>query len=189
VHNPFEWLEDWIDQVTESGARKSAQLSGRRSVLAYLGRRMVGIALIPMLPFDRSGLARGSDSDSHGGERKEPTDEDCDYWRYCALSGMLCTCCGGTVTSCPAGTEISRVSWVGTCENSKEGRSYLVSYNDCCGKISCGRCHCSNHERERPGYDLGLHNSINWCMANDHNSYHCTVASLVGLAPEPAPKG
>ena len=189
MRNPFELIEGWVDRVAESGARLSAQKTGRRSVLAMLGQAMIGAAVIPMLPFDRSGVARAAESDNKGGKKKEPTDEDCEYWRYCALSGVLCTCCGGSITSCPTGTEISRVSWVGTCENSKEGKSYLVSYNDCCGKISCGRCSCSNHDRERPGYQLGLHNNINWCMANDHNSYHCTVASLVGLAPEPAAKG
>jgi methylamine dehydrogenase light chain len=29
---------------------------------------------------------------------------------------------------------------------------------------------------------MGVHNDINWCMANSSNSYHCTVAAVVGTA-------
>jgi methylamine dehydrogenase light chain len=177
VQNPFDrWLA-WFDRAAEGGARRSAQRVGRRSVLSALGQGMVGAAVLPLLPFDRSHAATDDKK-----KDAEPTDQDCEYWRYCALSGTLCTCCGGSVTSCPPGTEVSKVTWVGTCENKKEGKSYLVSYNDCCGKMSCGRCPCSNHERERPGYRMGLHNNINWCMANGRNAYHCTVAVLVGVA-------
>jgi methylamine dehydrogenase light chain len=29
---------------------------------------------------------------------------------------------------------------------------------------------------------MGVHNDINWCMANASTMYHCTVAAAVGLA-------
>jgi methylamine dehydrogenase light chain len=29
---------------------------------------------------------------------------------------------------------------------------------------------------------MGIHNDINWCMANTSNVYHCTVAVIVGVA-------
>jgi methylamine dehydrogenase light chain len=29
---------------------------------------------------------------------------------------------------------------------------------------------------------MGVHNDINWCMANNSNAYHCTVAAVVGTA-------
>ena len=33
-----------------------------------------------------------------------------------------------------------------------------------------------------PGYRMGAHNDINWCMANQNTMYHCTVAVAVGIA-------
>jgi methylamine dehydrogenase light chain len=29
---------------------------------------------------------------------------------------------------------------------------------------------------------MGVHNDINWCMANSETSYHCTLSILVGAA-------
>jgi hypothetical protein len=29
---------------------------------------------------------------------------------------------------------------------------------------------------------MGVHNDINWCMANTQSMYHCTVSVLVGMA-------
>jgi len=82
----------------------------------------------------------------------------------------------------PAGTEVSKVTWVGTCHNPYDGKSYLISYNDCCGATTCNRCGCNFNEGERPGYRMGVHNDINWCMANSStNTYHCTVAAVVGV--------
>lgn len=184
MKNPLETLAKWFDRAAERQARHTAQRVSRRSVISTLGRAMVGALAVPLLPFDRSSEAYGAEPKK--GEFKNTTDDEaCDYWRYCALSGTLCTCCGGSVTSCPPGAEVSKVTWVGTCQNPTDGKHYLVSYNDCCGKVACGQCPCSNHQRERPGYKMGLHNGINWCMANDRNAYHCTVAALVGIAENP----
>ena len=76
----------------------------------------------------------------------------CDYWRHCAIDGYLCGCCGGSVNSCPPGTEISPVSWIGTCTNPVDGNNYVISYNDCCGKSTCGRCFCNTNEGDKPVY-------------------------------------
>jgi methylamine dehydrogenase light chain len=166
-----------FDQAAETAARKSAQLIGRRSALSLLGKSLIGGALLPVLPFDRSSIARAAE-----GGRAEATDTDCDYWRYCALDGFLCSCCGGSVTACPPGAEPSKVTWVGTCHNAKDGKNYIVSYNDCCGKTTCGRCMCNSNVREKPGYRMGVHNDINWCMANTPSMYHCTVSVIVGVS-------
>ena len=29
---------------------------------------------------------------------------------------------------------------------------------------------------------MGLHNDVNWCMANANKGYHCTVAIVLGSA-------
>lgn len=172
----------WLDAATESATRHTAQSMGRRHVLTRLGTYMVAGTMVPMLPFDRSGGA----AFAFGAEGKDAQDTDdtaCDYWRYCALGGRLCTTCNGSVSECTPGTEASVVTWVGTCENPADGRHYLISYQDCCGGGGCGGevTSCSNNIRERPGYRMGLHNGINWCMANDAQTYHCTVALIVGV--------
>ncbi len=172
-------FEKWLDRFTERRVRHTAQLVGRRSALAKLGTVLVGGAVLPMLPFDRSGNAYAQ----HGAGGGGPDDPmACEYWRNCALDGFLCGCCGGSITSCPPGAEASKVTWVGTCANPKDGKNYLVSYNDCCGKTACGRCLCNYNEGERPAYRMGVHNDINWCMANTQTMYHCTVSVIVGTA-------
>ncbi|MEJ6001219.1 methylamine dehydrogenase light chain [Paucibacter soli] len=182
----MRWLFNLIDTHTERRLRQVAHNHGRRSLLTRLGVALVGGAVLPMLPFDRSGQfmgaqAAGTSKPGAAADKSEdPT--QCEYWRYCAFDGHLCTCCGGSLTQCPPGTEASKVSWVGTCLNPKDGRHYLVSYNDCCGKGSCGQCLCNNNERERPGYRLGVHNDINWCMANTSSMFHCTTSVIVGVA-------
>lgn len=163
-----------FDEFAEAGVRRSAQTIGRRSFLSMLGGAIVGGAALPMLPFDRSGgRARAQDADE---------EKICEYWRYCAIDGFLCSCCGGTQSTCPPGTEVSAVTWVGTCQNSGDGKAYLISYNDCCGVTACGRCLCNYNVGERPGYRMGVHNDINWCMANDRGMYHCTVAAVIGVS-------
>lgn len=181
----MNWLLTQLDRLTERRVRQVAHAHGRRSFVTRLGTALVGGAILPMLPFDRSGQfgsAQAAGAGQPGNKAKTPVDTQCDYWRYCAIDGFLCTCCGGTLTQCPPGTEVSKVSWVGTCLNPQDKRHYLVSYNDCCGKGSCGECLCNNNERERPGYRLGVHNDINWCMANTNTMFHCTTAIIVGVA-------
>lgn len=172
---------DWMDKATQSRVRTVAQRHGRRSMLSKLGVAMVGSGVLPMLPFDRSGqFGAANAAEAPKPDPNDPT--KCEYWRYCAFDGYLCTCCGGSLTQCPPGTEASKVSWVGTCLNPNDNKHYLVSYNDCCGKSSCGQCICNNNERERPGYRLGVHNDINWCMANTSPMFHCTTSIIVGVA-------
>lgn len=166
-----------LDKRMEKTARRAARLNGRRSFLARTGGMLVGVMAMPLLPFDRgAGLAHAA---SAGKGVNDPL--SCDYWRYCALDGNLCAASGGTQTSCPPGSEASKVTWVGTCHNPNDGKDYLVSYNDCCGKAQvAGSVSCLRSEGERPGYRMGLYNDINWCMANDNKGYHCTVALLAG---------
>ena len=48
-------LVNAFDRAGEMAARRSAQRLGRRNLLGYLGTALLGGAVLPMLPFDRSG--------------------------------------------------------------------------------------------------------------------------------------
>ena len=169
----FDSAYRWLDTATNAGSRSLARSTSRRSFLGKLGTSVVGMAAFPLLPVSRA-FAVGQD------ETDDPT--SCDYWRYCALSGSLCACCGGTETDCPPGSAPSTISWVGTCRNPADDRDYLISYNDCCGTADCHRCPCSRNEREKPFYFPSKSNAVLWCFGAESRSYHCTVAVVMGEA-------
>ncbi len=175
---------NWFDGVFERSTRAAARRTSRRSAVARLGQMLMGTSvLLPVLPFDRSARAAEAAGSGNNADKGPQTDDtQCDYWKYCGVDGFLCSCCGGTVTSCPPGTEPSKVSWIGTCRNPFDGKDYLVSYFDCCGKNACGRCACNTNLGERPAYRITLHNDINWCMGSSSTMFHCTASLLVGVA-------
>jgi methylamine dehydrogenase light chain len=168
-----------FDRVFEKSARSLAKRTSRRSLLASLGQLLTGAALLPLLPIDRTARAQAP---AVAGAKPTADEQKCDYWKYCAIDGFLCACCGGTSTSCPPGTQTSPITWIGTCHNPGDGRDYIVSYNDCCGKVSCGDCFCNRNEREKPMYRLSRNNDVNWCMANTESNYHCSVSVILGVA-------
>jgi methylamine dehydrogenase light chain len=183
-----------LDRLFEKSSRSLAQRTSRRSFVALLGQALTGSLLLPLLPIDRaSRAAAGSAPDASpappattsGAHPKAADDpQNCEYWKYCAIDGFLCSCCGGSSHSCPPGTAMSPITWIGTCHNPADSRDYMVSYNDCCGKTSCGNCECNRNERERPVYRLSRNNDVNWCMANADSNYHCSVSVIMGLAEQ-----
>ena len=138
-----------FDKLTETLARGIARGTSRRSLLAWLGAGMTGAAAFPVLPVARAATPEASHGPHAAGAARpaimsgleqDPGDRSsCDYWRYCAIDGFLCSCCGGSVNTCPPGTEMSPITWIGTCTNPADGRAYVISYNDCCGTSSCGQ--------------------------------------------------
>ena len=131
--------QHWIDRRLENWSRKLAWHTSRRGFIAKLGTLLAGAAALPLLPISRTmaqQLDSGFDDSTVSGEEGDPS--NCNYWRYCGVDGFLSSNCGGTHTSCPPGTEMSPITWIGTCRNPADGRKYLVSYNDCCGSGSCG---------------------------------------------------
>jgi methylamine dehydrogenase light chain len=171
----------WFDRLIEDSARAVAQRSSRRGFVARLSVTLFGLGTLPLLP-----IARGAETPARPAEgtASDPGDPaTCEYWRYCAIDGYLCSCCGGSHTSCPPGTTAAPVTWVGTCHNPGENRDYVVSYNDCCGKTTCGRCLCNRNEGDLPLYAPFLSNDYNWCIGSKTDiAYHCTVSRIVGLA-------
>ena len=79
------------------------------------------------------------------------------------------------------GATPSPTSWVGTCRHPADGRDYIVSYRDCCGKASCGRCLCANTVGEMPLYRPQLDSDLIWCFGAPTMVYHCSTAEIVGV--------
>jgi methylamine dehydrogenase light chain len=161
-------MDEWFAGL----ARDLARRTSRRSFLATLGALLVGGLARPLLPVARAAAAPEDDPDR------------CEYWRYCAIDGFLASCCGGTHTSCPPGTQMAPITWLGTCRNPADGKQYVISYNDCCGKDACGRCFCRRTEGDRPVYYTHKANDIDWCMGTTSVIYNSTVAVVVGVATE-----
>jgi methylamine dehydrogenase light chain len=183
----------WLDSLVEGSARSLAKRTSRRGFIGSLGAILVGASTLPLLPVARgasppagsgafTGKAAGGPTDDKAKHVNDPT--SCDYWRHCAIDGYLCGCCGGAENSCPPGTEMSAITWVGTCHNPNEGKDYVVSYNDCCGKSTCGRCLCNRNERDTPLYVPFQSNDYNWCSgsAKSNIPYHCSTARIVSVA-------
>lgn len=101
-----------MDKFVESLTRSIAQRTSRRSFLARLGKVILGAAAIPLLPVDR--VARNANAADQKKPAKKNVNDDltCDYWKYCAIDGFLCTCCGGDSHDCPPGATPSPTSWV-----------------------------------------------------------------------------
>lgn len=162
-----------LDGGMATASRQVARRTSRRGVISRLGVLLVGAGAMPLLPVAR---AAGPDLSDPGNP------ESCDYWRHCAIDGFLCSCCGGTVSSCPPGAEPSPITWLGTCRNPADGKDYVISYNDCCGKSWCGRCGCRRDEGEKPTYYPSKSNDILWCFGTESRTYHCSFAMVVGTA-------
>ena len=174
-----------FDDLVEAFTRTVAQRTSRRSLLAKFGVVMTGSVLLPLLPVDRRVGVSTAHAGAMGREgwRPQSLDENaCDYWRHCALDGQVCGCCGGGVTTCPPGTTLSPSSWVASCLNPDDNKTYLIAYRDCCGKSICPRCGCYNTEGVLPMYRPEYSSDIIWCYGAQGSSYHCTIKPIVGEA-------
>jgi methylamine dehydrogenase light chain len=174
----MSWLDNWMTRRT----RRVARNTSRRAFVGRLGAALVGGAAIPLLPVARAAESQSGESPRAPQPQEKGNPLDCSYWRFCALDGYLCGCCGGSANSCPPGTEPSPVTWIGTCRNPVDGRDYIISYNDCCGKTACGHCLCQRNEGDRPVYQPAKSNDINWCHGTKTNIYHCSTSVVLGVA-------
>ncbi len=178
-------LFKWLDKTTELASRQTARKTSRRSLITTLGAAVIGGSALPLLPVWRSNASASSDNllPQEVSPAEDPGNpESCEYWRYCAIDGYLCSCCGGTKTSCPPGTQMSPITWIGTCQNPADGKDYIISYNDCCGKSACGRCQCVRNENDTPAYVPATSNNINWCSGGPADVvYNCSTAIVLGV--------
>ncbi len=176
-----------LDRWLERKARGLARATSRRSVLARLGALLAGGAALPLLPIARARAEVPSRAPIPGEPAAGKPSGDpasCEYWRHCAIDGFLCSSCGGSQRACPPGTQMSPTTWIGTCRNPEDGKDYIISYNDCCGKDFCGRCFCNTNQGDRPIYFPQRSNDINWCSGAASTVYHCSTAIVLGVALE-----
>lgn len=171
-----------VDRIIERMSRRTARSLSRRGFLARIGNIALGSAMAaaPLLPVSRA-FGEQPPIPQQPTEAGDP--KTCEYWRYCAIDGFLCACCGGSASSCPPGTEPSPITWVGTCRNAADGKNYVISYNDCCGKGACGRCTCTRNENDTPVYQPSTSNDMNWCLGTQSGAvYNCSTAVVLGPA-------
>jgi methylamine dehydrogenase light chain len=173
-----------IDRWFSGLAREVARHSSRRGFLARVATVLVGGAALPLLPVARAGAARAPAPGEPDPGAPVGDPGDCQYWRHCAIDGFLCGCCGGSQHACPPGTSQSPVTWIGTCRNPADGKDYIISYNDCCGKNFCGLCFCHRNEGDKPIYFPARSNDINWCFGTTSVVYNCSTAIVLGIATE-----
>ncbi len=75
------------------------------------------------------------------------------------------------------------VVWIGTCHNPVDGKNYIISYNDCCGKPKCTRCVCGPYNPDsRPVVSPMASGSYRWCLGTKSNSFTCSTAVVLGVA-------
>lgn len=172
-----------LEALFESGTRSLARRTSRRGFVATAGRMLVAAAAFPILPIDRQNVARASistGSEQEFAAHAQATDAaKCNYWRYCSIDGTLCSCCGGTADACPPGTVSPPSSWVGSCLNPADGKTYLVAYRDCCGKSICDRCSCRSSAGDTPLYRPPTNQDVVWCFGTDQMVYNCSISTVV----------
>ena len=113
-----------IDGIFSDAARALARRTSRRGFLGRLGAALLGGAALPLLPVVRAGANPRAPAPGEPSPDSEVGDpQQCGYWRYCAMDGFLAACCGGSHRSCPPGTEMSPVTWLGTYRNTADGEA------------------------------------------------------------------
>lgn len=172
-----------LDDAAERFARKLAIGSSRRGFLSRIAGAVAISQTFPLLPIDRAQAADPAQKLTDFQKNAQTHDDTrCNYWRYCGIDGMLCSCCGGGVHTCPPGTTSSLTSWIGTCYNPDDRKMYLIAYRDCCGTSQCTQCQCDNTDETMPKYRPQGANEITWCFGTSSFAYHCSTAALVGEA-------
>lgn len=176
----------WMDRITESLADVLARNVSSQGGFAWVGCQVAGVKVITHLPVDRRSHQNhlhlfASKKDSLRGETRgtrvpervpnfpplakpyDATDAavSCSESKYCWIHGRPCACCGGSDTSCPAGT-VRGSLWSYCCNHR------LILYYDCCGgTLTCpAGCPFCNNSSEP-----------NWCGGAGGNRYVCTQAA------------
>ncbi len=146
-----------------------AERAGEGGILARAGRAITGTRRVRVLPNDRrrvrEPLLAAPPSDRAllaEVQPLAPTAVNCGASYLCGIHGAPCECCGGSRTSCPAGTTRGWY-WARCCSHRR------IQYYDCCGPGSCSSgCWCNNSAEP------------NWCQGAGGSHYRCTLSVDAG---------
>ena len=173
---------DAFDRMMESTARLIAQRSSGAACSPASARCWWVAPSCRCCPWTGAGGLKMAHANEFAKTAQTSDPTQCNYWRNCSSDGYLCSCCGGTYNECPPGSVASPTSWIGTCVNPDDNQAYLIAYQDCCGKDSCGQCVCLGTEGEMPSYRPELNNDIIWCFGAPTMVYHCSSQVVIGKA-------
>ena len=81
----------YLDKIGERAIRRLARQTSRRSFLSRLGAVVVAAPLFPLLPVQRAAAQKAPKPSDFGSMAQAKDPEKCNYWRYCAIDGFLCT--------------------------------------------------------------------------------------------------
>ncbi len=135
--NYMNWLDNWITK----GTRRVARNTSRRDFLSRFGVALVGGAAQCRCCRLRARMRRKQRARRN---RRRTAIRSAANTGATARSTDSCAAVAAAPTnSCPPGTEPSPVTWIGTCRNPVDGKDYIISYNDCCGKTCVRSLHCA----------------------------------------------
>jgi len=66
--------------------------------------------------------------------------QSCTEWFRCNQQGCLCSCRGGSDSSCPPGTSSGTKSWYACCYDPVRNRAFIVRSIDCCQSSQPSPC-------------------------------------------------
>ena len=82
-----------FDGASEALARRLARGSSRRGLLHRIGAVLIAAPVFPLLPVSRASAQTGGGALTDFERNAQTTDPDaCDYWRHCAIDGIICGC-------------------------------------------------------------------------------------------------
>ena len=170
-------IEQWIDRLSERRVRKVAQSTSRRSAVAKLGSMLVGGAILPMLPFDRS-LA----PPSMATWREEWRSAELRLLAQLRHRWLPVRVLRRNVTACPPGTEISRspgsapaaTRWT---RGTTSSRTTTAAERAAAAAAAATATRATDPCLTRPPRAT----TSNWCHGTSNNVYNCSMAVVIGL--------
>ena len=144
-NNDMGLFDSWF----EAGAASRSTVRGAARWRSSARCWWIGDAAAARRSHRVCGDAASGASAASGGAATAASDDpmSCDYWKYCAIDGWSKLLRRHVEVAHRARRlRRSRGSARAAIRTSSD---YIVSYNDCCGKTSCGKCFCNRNEREK----------------------------------------
>lgn len=155
-----EFLTSWNGEAStlERVLMRSSQKLSRRSVIRRTSKLVLGIVGISVA-YRVTTPIREVEAGSH-----------CGSWCYwCGVCGKRCDLCGGSMTTCPAGTSQGAGYWSTCCDITCGVRRYY----DCCSTgATCSATKCWNNCPQDT-----------WCPGGSYTTYYCSLSKWAASGP------